>query len=920
MITHSSKKRLVLLTMGLTFASSIQLGCRLKSSKSDDSSLSNAEQDDLANQQVGQAVLDSGEFLDSMKVAVDALKDAPAIKSALAGANGAAVQTALDNAVAKSEKLSAAQVIGVVESFLSDSTVSSGNAALKLDAIAALFDTLSAKENSAGFIGSIVSASEGGDAAIKAALAAYTANRSAETATAVLQAIWDQVKGDPAAVREKYPINALLMFLASSTATEGKDSVNNTTSVLSTVDEATVGDDSATEEQHNGVSAITDLVNAVSSIQQALKAKSMDAALTTDIITAMAKAANQAGPGYAQQALVMTQRLAVGLIESGADLATIESAMKDAGEVLALRAKIAELSRAGADDANKEQIEKYLAQLNQLVARIDSALELAGAKTELTTLADTVSSGASGESISSALGTAKSSLITKIDDSFGSSGAAPSTGNETFSLDKTWGADGFMQLTPPTDVVPAGAIQKGAWPMLWNPKNVFFRQADGKQIMLWMVQYKFHEGNTGNWSSYLVAQRYSADWVLDTSYGNGGNQVLEHPCIAQVTPSQYVSIYMNFTGAKIQADGSFLIIANVWANYSANGGTHDQTLSDSVYNSGCNSNKPRSITLDVNGAIQGGGWIDRSSWLPATPSGGNPYSFQRMTKSNQGGYYLNFTRYDSNSNGIDANFTRIVKVNDDFSTITSWGNSGAVEFRGQPWSSNFVYEDATGKIYSLVAHRGAYNSSTNSEPMLPGTIHKFNSDGSVDTSWGTAGVVTLTENLAPMSLSFLAADDLVVSAGTHDNSSSVTKAWLYHFKSDGSINTTKNSSGVEIIAPTEGSDFNRVYLYATFKGLSGVNYMSGYEYYWNQSNSANNNIRPKQIIFRMIGSGIDPNFGQNGRATVNLALDANNYFSIHPMSYHVKNGRLFALSFNAISGGTTQQNFGRAAIVRFNNE
>jgi uncharacterized delta-60 repeat protein len=200
----------------------------------------------------------------------------------------------------------------------------------------------------------------------------------------------------------------------------------------------------------------------------------------------------------------------------------------------------------------------------------------------------------------------------------------------------------------------------------------------------------------------MVIWRYNSNGTLDTSF-NGTGIVVHHNAAGGYKDDEGNSIYVDTTG-KIYVTGYSSNGSNydmvIW-RYNSNG-TLDTSFNGTgiVVHNGVADDEGRSIYVDSTGKI----YVTGYSW------------------TSSGNYDMVIWRYNSNGT-LDTSFngTGIVVHHN-----AAGGNSHD--------EGNSIYIDTTGKIYVT----GFSKNSSGNEDMV---IWRYNSDGSLDTSFGNGGIV-----------------------------------------------------------------------------------------------------------------------------------------------------------------------------------
>ena len=285
-------------------------------------------------------------------------------------------------------------------------------------------------------------------------------------------------------------------------------------------------------------------------------------------------------------------------------------------------------------------------------------------------------------------------------------------------------------------------------------------QADGKILV---AGYTYN--SIGNYDFALV--RYNNDGSLDTSFGGEGKLTTDFG--TALRPSNDV-----VSSIGLQTDGKILV-----AGYSEEwfrDGAQDFALVR--YNS--------NGSLDM--SFSGDGMLTTDLGLSQEWADG-------MTLQADGKILLAGTSYSSSGN---YNFA-LVRYNSDGSLDTSFcGDGKLITDIGSIWDvSSSIELQADGKI--LVAGY-TYNSSGNYDFALV----RYNNDGSLDTSFGGAGlVITAIGPASAFAVSMtLQGDGKILLAGQSYNSSGNLDFTLVRYNTDGSLDTSFGAISAPNGAPT----------------------------------------------------------------------------------------------------------------------
>ncbi|WP_375471149.1 DUF4347 domain-containing protein [uncultured Nostoc sp.] len=272
--------------------------------------------------------------------------------------------------------------------------------------------------------------------------------------------------------------------------------------------------------------------------------------------------------------------------------------------------------------------------------------------------------------------------------------------------------------------------------------NSIIVQADGK-ILVAGTSYN------GTNNDFAIV-RYNSDGTLDTSFNTTGKVT---------TDFNSNDDYSN--SIIVQADGKILV-----AGTSYNGTNNDFAIVR--YNS--------DGTLDTSFNTTGKVTTDFNS----NDDSGNSITVQPDGKILVGGYTDNGTDYDFaivryNSNGtLDTSFNTTGKVTTDFNSNDDSGYSITVQVDGKVLVAGISYNE-TNNDFAIV---------------------RYNSDGTLDTSFNTTGKVTTdfdTNDDYGYSIT-VQADGKILVAGTSNNGTNNDFA-IVRYNSDGTLDTSFNTTG-----------------------------------------------------------------------------------------------------------------------------
>ncbi len=319
----------------------------------------------------------------------------------------------------------------------------------------------------------------------------------------------------------------------------------------------------------------------------------------------------------------------------------------------------------------------------------------------------------------------------------------------------------------------------------------------------------------------VALARYNSDGSLDDSFGNDGRVITS---IGTVSDGAY-SVAMQSDGKVVIAGYSNNEIAGVAnkdflvARYDSDGSLDTSFDTDGIATTpiGSGDEVARSVTVQADGKIvvagsskdgsnddfalvryNADGSLDTSfgvGGIVTTPISGNndsAYSVALQTdgKIIAGGY---------NYNGSGNDFV-LVRYNDDGSLDGSFGAAGTVAtaIGGGFGGVNSIALQADGKI---VAAGSAYN-----DNYYDFSLARYNTDGSLDTSFDTDGIVTtsLGSRNDMVNSVALQSDGKIVAAG-HSYGSNIDFG-LARYNTDGSLDTSFDADGMVTTPIGSGTD------------------------------------------------------------------------------------------------------------------
>jgi uncharacterized delta-60 repeat protein len=259
--------------------------------------------------------------------------------------------------------------------------------------------------------------------------------------------------------------------------------------------------------------------------------------------------------------------------------------------------------------------------------------------------------------------------------------------------------------------------------------------------------------------------------------------------------------------------------------------------------------------------------------------------------------YFALARYNSDGT-LDTTFDTDGKVTTDFG---SGGASGAYA----------IAIDANGKI--VVA--GYVDIDNTSNINYDFALARYNSDGSLDTSFGTGGkVITAIGSGYDQAYSMVIdANGKIIVAGSSRNSSNVDDFALIRYNSDGSLDTSFGTGG-KVTTPI-GSGYDQAYSIAIDANgrivAAGYSDQGGSPYYdfalirYNSDGSLDTTFGTGGIVTTPIGSGYD--------VARTITIDANGKIIITGETYNGSNHDFALARYN--SDGSLDTDFGTGGKV-----
>ena len=318
-------------------------------------------------------------------------------------------------------------------------------------------------------------------------------------------------------------------------------------------------------------------------------------------------------------------------------------------------------------------------------------------------------------------------------------------------------------------------------------------------------------GYSSNGSNYDFALvRYNTNGSLDTTFGTGG---------IVTTPVGSGNAIANALG--LQSDGRI-----VAAGSSYNGSNYDVTL----------------VRYNTNGSLD---TTFGTGGIVTTPMGSHDaYAYALGIQSDgrivAAGYSSNGSNYDF----------ALVRYNTNGSLDTTFGTGGIVI---TPMGSGYDIANALGLQSDgrIVVAGSSYNGSNYDFALV-----RYNTNGSLDTTFGTGGIVTTLIGVGDSEVLALGiqSDGRIVAAGKSPDGSNNDFA-LVRYNTDGSLDTTFGTGGIVITPVGSGCD------YANALGIQSDGKI------WAAGKSFNGSRYNFTLVRYNTDGSLDTTFGTSGTVT-----------------------------------------------------
>ena len=319
--------------------------------------------------------------------------------------------------------------------------------------------------------------------------------------------------------------------------------------------------------------------------------------------------------------------------------------------------------------------------------------------------------------------------------------------------------------------------------------------------------------------------------------------------------------------------------------------------------------------LQADGKILISGALGKNLIKRFNPDGTEDIAFNNVSKYSAETGYINYSAIAvTNDNKIIVGHSSLLyKLNDNGTLDTTFGTNGALELTGITGNFSVLVQNDNSffvvcntKVYkfnadgSVATTFGTYGVTTysqlayenailfNNNIYIGGTVNndfallKMLSSGSIDTSFGTNGLVTTDFSIRNDKITKLLAtsDNKIIALGSSTGSNSVTAAAKYNL--DGSFDTSFGILGRLLITQNVLADAvlqpNNEVVFVTFNNINSSNYYNDF------------------LLTKLTATGqIDTTFGNTGIITTDFAFTAGNAKNllIQP------NGQLIAIGSNS---------------------
>jgi uncharacterized delta-60 repeat protein len=293
--------------------------------------------------------------------------------------------------------------------------------------------------------------------------------------------------------------------------------------------------------------------------------------------------------------------------------------------------------------------------------------------------------------------------------------------------------------------------------------------------------------------NHLVLARYTTSGTLDTSFGTNGVVDLTYGKYAVITPDS----------VAIQADGKILVAG---------------ALDGNVVTGGFSNNAIVVLRFDADGSVDSKfGTKGEFTYYPG--SGNN--TTQAMAVDPQGRMILGIRLYNSPSNyGID-----LVRVTSSGKLDATFGNQGLEVVPGTLGAARAVALEAAPSDpngYQILVGGLGPVAPSGVEPHYQAMLARFNSNGTLDTTFGNGGMLLFSPPLDPSQSAagqieagaavnslVLEADGSVVVVGyVNSSANNVGDGFVAHFNANGILDSSFGNGGYAVTANSpEGYQF-----------------------------------------------------------------------------------------------------------------
>ena len=325
-------------------------------------------------------------------------------------------------------------------------------------------------------------------------------------------------------------------------------------------------------------------------------------------------------------------------------------------------------------------------------------------------------------------------------------------------------------------------------------------QSDGKIVVV-------GEGSLGTFNWDFAVVRYNTDGSLDSSFGGTG-----------IVITQLTSNYDGAFAVAIQADGKIIVAGTRYrcfdecigsdfavVRYNPNGSL-DTSFNGTgivITSVGSSVSNARSVAIQADGKIVvagGGGNASNPDFalVRYNTDGSLDTSFNGTGKViTPAGSGAGSVAIQADGKIIAVGGSTLVRYNPDGTLDTSFNGTGKVS---TPIGSGKVAIQSDGKIVAAGSSHNGIN--------YDFTVVRYNSNGSLDSSFGGTGQITIPVGNSDSGASSVAIqrDGKIVAAGGVNSNNIVSDFAVVRLNPSGSLDTTFNGTGKVITPATAGND------------------------------------------------------------------------------------------------------------------